>query len=45
MRPTRPLYFEDVMDENVYADVWLVTGDDKFTDVTHLILQNRLTKD
>jgi len=43
-RPTRPLSYDDVMDENVYENVWLFIGDDKVTDVSHLLQQNRLTK-
>lgn len=42
--PTKPLYLEDVRDENVYAEVWLDVGDDKFSDVIHLIEQKRLNK-
>ena len=39
---TRPLYLEDVLDEDVYKEVWLDVGDDKFSDVAHLIEQQRL---
>ncbi len=36
-----PLRIEDVMNYNVYEDVWL-DNDDKESDITHLIEQNRL---
>ncbi|MGR6836174.1 hypothetical protein [Syntrophomonas erecta] len=36
-----PLRKEDIMDENVYEDVWLPL-DNKEEDITHLIQQNRL---
>jgi hypothetical protein len=39
-----PLYMEDLMDENVYEDVWLPLGDDKETDVLRLLEQTRIRK-
>lgn len=38
-----PLRFEDIMNCDVYDDMWLY-NDDKESDVLHLIEQNRLRK-
>ncbi len=38
-----PLKVEDVLDENIYENVWL-DSDDKETDIIHLIEQNRISK-
>jgi len=35
---------EDVLDEDVYEDVWLPFGDDKETDINRLMEQHRLRK-
>lgn len=37
-----PLRLEDVMNYNVYEEVWL-DNDDKESDIAHLIDQNRLS--
>ncbi len=39
-----PLRTEDIMDENVYEDVWLPWGDNPETDIFRLMEQNRLSK-
>ncbi|MGI6413844.1 MAG: hypothetical protein ACOXZ5_09465 [Syntrophomonadaceae bacterium] len=39
-----PLSLEDLLDENVYEDMWLPL-DDKYTDIRNLIDQNRIEKD
>ncbi|NLB88504.1 MAG: hypothetical protein GX790_04660 [Syntrophomonadaceae bacterium] len=36
-----PLRIEDIMDYDVYEDMWL-ENDDKETDIRHLIEQNRI---
>lgn len=33
---------EDLLDENVFEEVWLPFGDDKETDINRLIDQNRI---
>lgn len=33
---------EVIKDENIYSQVWLPFGDDKETDITRLIKQNRI---
>ncbi len=38
-----PLKLEDVLDENIYENVWL-DSDDKETDIIHLIEQNRISR-
>lgn len=35
---------EDLLDENVYEDVWLPFGDDKETDINRLIEQHRIRR-
>ncbi|HOQ08716.1 MAG TPA: hypothetical protein PLG09_01175 [Syntrophomonadaceae bacterium] len=35
---------EDVLDEDVYDDVWLPLGDDKETDIHRLLKQHRIRK-
>ncbi|HQA08169.1 MAG TPA: hypothetical protein PLM20_06270 [Syntrophomonadaceae bacterium] len=35
---------EDVMDENIYEEVWLPFGDDKETDIQRLVEQHRIRK-
>jgi hypothetical protein len=35
---------EDVLDEDVYDDVWLPLGDDKETDILRLLKQHRIRK-
>ncbi len=38
-----PLQPEDVLDEDIYEDMWL-DGDDKEADIMHLLEQNRFRK-
>lgn len=35
---------EEVLDEDVYDDVWLPLGDDKETDIHRLLKQHRIRK-
>ncbi|MGI6421908.1 MAG: hypothetical protein ACOX0N_06865 [Syntrophomonadaceae bacterium] len=37
-----PLRAEDLLDENVYDEVWLPWGDDPESDIYRLMEQNRL---
>lgn len=37
-----PLRAEDLLDENVYDEVWLLWGDDPESDIYRLMEQNRL---
>jgi hypothetical protein len=37
-----PLRAEDLLDENVYDEVWLPRGDDPESDIYRLMEQNRL---
>ena len=39
-----PLSSEDLLDENVYEEMWLPL-DDKYMDIRNLIDQNRIEKD
>ncbi len=43
-RVQMPLRAEDILDENVYEDVWLPSGDNPQTDIFRLMEQNRLSK-
>ncbi|KUG03576.1 hypothetical protein ASZ90_019009 [hydrocarbon metagenome] len=43
-RAQMPLRAEDLLDENVFEDVWLPSGDDPETDIFHLLEQNRLSR-
>lgn len=40
-----PLQYDDVTDADVYEEVWLPLGDDKETDLFHLLEQGRIRKD
>lgn len=39
-----PLRAEDLLDENVYEEVWLPSGDNPETDIFRLMEQYRLSK-
>ncbi|HNX28478.1 MAG TPA: hypothetical protein PKN87_03590 [Syntrophomonadaceae bacterium] len=39
-----PLKHEDIMDADVYEEVWLPLGDDMETDLIHLLEQGRIKK-
>lgn len=43
-RKKRIINRDDVLDLDVFNDVWLPVGDNKQMDIDHLIEQGRLTK-
>ncbi|MGI5920198.1 MAG: hypothetical protein ACOX6I_00425 [Syntrophomonadaceae bacterium] len=44
MTARRKLTADDIKDANIYEDVWLDFGDDKYTDIMHLIEQGRIRR-